>query len=77
MQFKLDTATCLKAPQDVSKALDLLEEFFDVISANGEYGHTKLLQHEIHTEDVPPTSPSTQPGTGTQPEGSAGYLVGS
>ncbi len=53
-QFKLSTAPCLKSQTEIDKALDLLEEFFDVISANGEYGHTKLMKHEIHTEDVPP-----------------------
>ena len=72
-QFNLATAPCLKTPEELESALKLLEEFFDVISVNGEFGHTHLLQHEIHTEDVPPIkcrhhplNPSLEPNLRTQ-----------
>ncbi len=52
--FRLEEAPCLRTEEDRQKAVELLLRFIDVISVNGEYGDTKLLQHEIHTEDALP-----------------------
>ncbi len=52
--FKLDEAPCLCTEADRRDAVNLLLRFIDVISVNGEYGDTKLLEHEIHTGDALP-----------------------
>ena len=52
--FQIDEAPALHNKEDKEQALDLLLEFFDVVSINGEYGHTSLMQHDIDTGDHPP-----------------------
>ena len=53
-QFRLEAAPALKTEEDRNEVARLLVKYFDVISVRGEYGLTKLMQHEIHTEDVTP-----------------------
>ena len=53
-RFKLKEAPALKEPKDREAVVNLLVKYFDVISVNGEYGQTDLMEHEIHTEDMPP-----------------------
>ncbi len=52
--FNLNQAPMLKDQKTVWLAATLLNKYFDVISVQGEYGRTDLMQHEIHTQDVPP-----------------------
>ena len=49
-EFKLDEAPWINQdPEGRKKALKLLLCYYDVFSQNDEYGHTQLIQHEIHT----------------------------
>jgi len=53
-QFKLKSSPFLNSPDDLDKAIDVLEEFWTSFSHDGSYGKTHLLKHRIITEDVPP-----------------------
>jgi len=54
-EFHLSDAPWLKDKQkDQEAALQLLLKYYKIFSHNDEYGHTNLVQHEIHTQDVPP-----------------------
>lgn len=53
--LKLKEAPALANEEDQAKARALMEEFYDVFSWDGQYGHTQLLQHEIRLQ------PDTQP----------------
>jgi hypothetical protein len=55
-KFNLSTNPLLIKPPNpvLSSVVDLLLEFWDVISIQGEYGSTTLLEHEINTGDCPP-----------------------
>ena len=53
-KFKLKEAPALRNQGEREAVVRLLEKYFDTISANGEYGQTDLMEHEIHTEKVPP-----------------------
>ena len=52
--FDLRSKLCLAKPKALKEAVDLLMKYWDLFSHNGSYGHTKLIQHRIITEDVPP-----------------------
>ena len=52
--FQLADKPCLQDARDLKAAVDVLEEFWDLFSHDGSYGHTHLLKHRIITEDVPP-----------------------
>ncbi len=52
--FDLRSKPCLAKPRALREAVDLLMKYWDVFSHDGSYGHTKLIQHHIITEDVPP-----------------------
>ena len=53
-KFKLKEAPALRNQSEREAVVNLLLRYFDVISVNGEYGQTDLMEHEIHTEKVPP-----------------------
>ena len=53
-QFRLKEASALSRESDRKRVVDLLVDYFDVLSVNGEYGQTDLLEHEIHTKEGPP-----------------------
>jgi hypothetical protein len=53
-EFKLAEAPGLTTRKEREKAVLLLLEYFDVLGADGEYGQTHLMQHEIHTGDSLP-----------------------
>ncbi len=59
--FKLKENRMLQQHKLVERAVHLLLSYFDVISVEGEFGHTDLLEHAIHTEDVPPIKCRTRP----------------
>ncbi len=52
--FGLQNKPCLAKPKGLREAADLLMKYWDLFSHDGSYGHTKLIQHRIITEDVPP-----------------------
>ncbi len=52
--FELRSKPCLAKPRALKEAVDLLMKYWDLFSHDRSYGHTKLLQHRIITEDVPP-----------------------
>ena len=54
VKFKLDDAPALKQADHMHQAIELLREFSDLFSDNDDYGHTDLVEHEIHTQDAPP-----------------------
>ena len=53
-KFQLASKPCLQSTEDREAAIDVLEEFWDLFSHDGSYGHTHLLQHRIITEEVHP-----------------------
>ncbi len=52
--FEIDQKPCLRTEAERSAARSVLAEFWNLLSHDGSYGHTHLLQHRIITEDVPP-----------------------
>jgi hypothetical protein len=60
-EFRLLESPCLLTNQDVEDALDLLMDYWDTFSHDGEYGETTLIQHEIHTEEGPPIKTKNRP----------------
>ena len=54
IQFKLDEAPVLREGKRMKEAIDLLREFDDLFSENDDYGHTDLVEHEIHTQEAAP-----------------------
>lgn len=53
--FKLAEAPWLKGDAKLLVAAEkLILEFHDIFSRNDEYGTTTMVEHAIHTEDVPP-----------------------
>ncbi len=59
--FSLNNNTILQKEKLTDQVAALLTEYFDVISVNGEFGHTSLIQHAIHTQDVPPIKCRARP----------------
>ncbi len=59
-EFKIDDSPCLTEEQK-SRALALLLQFFDIFAADGSFGCTDLLEHEIHTDDVAPIKTRWRP----------------
>jgi len=53
--------TVLSSEADVTRALGLLTEFKDVFSLDGDFGHTHLLKHSIHTGDAKPIKCPVRP----------------
>lgn len=60
-EFSLDKNKILRDNQSVDKAVALLMAYFDTISVEGEFGHTTLMKHEIHTDDVHPIKCRNRP----------------
>ena len=54
---------CSRLPTQADKSLlvELLLSYWDCLSYEGEFGHTTLMQHEIHTEEVPPVTTRYRP----------------
>ena len=53
-EFRLAEAPWLRNDAaGLATAVELLLEYFDVLSYKGEYGKTTLVEHAIHTQDVP------------------------
>ena len=48
--FRLNECDELRSESDIEKAETLLLQYWDVISAEGEYGFTDLVEHEIPTD---------------------------
>jgi hypothetical protein len=60
--FKLEQSPCLKRVHDLEAATSLLLEFWDILSHDGSFGKTSLIQHEIFTpEGVPPIKTRNRP----------------
>ena len=57
----LDKSPCLVSETQKKRATDLLLKYWDGISKNGEFGHTTLMRHEIHTEAGPPIKTKNRP----------------
>lgn len=54
-EFRLHESPVLKTPDQLEKALDLLDNFYDIFSFDGSFGKTELLEHRIYTpNDHPP-----------------------
>ena len=69
--FDLRSKPCLAKPQALKEAVDLLMKYWDLFSHDGSYGHTRLIQHRIFTEDVPPIRCRYRPiNPGLEPCGS-------
>ena len=60
-KFKLKDSPFLKEEKDLNKAVNLLLKYADIFSENDEYGKTDLVQHAIHTEDIPPIKCKNRP----------------
>ena len=60
-QFQLNQSPVLQRPEDLQKAVKLLQEYGDLFSDNDEYGRTSLVEHAIHTENVPPIKSRHRP----------------
>ncbi len=52
--FKIDELPCLNSRAERRKVEDLLLEFRSALSISGEYGRTRLVQHEIRTGEAAP-----------------------
>ncbi len=52
--FGLKSKPCLAKPKALKEAVGLLMKYWDLFSHDGSYGHTKLIQHCMITEDMPP-----------------------
>ena len=52
-EFKLAECPWLANPKDRQLAAHLLVKYWDVISIDGEFGQTSLIEHEIHTAPGP------------------------
>ena len=59
--FRLKENKLLNTPAIITQVEDLLLEFWDTISINGEYGQTDLVEHEIHTGDAAPIKCRNRP----------------
>ena len=59
--FNIEKSPCLPTKQLQQRAVDLLFRYWEGISKNGEFGHTTLLQHEIHTDPGPPIKTRNRP----------------
>ncbi len=57
--FGLQSKPCLAKPKALKEAVNLLMKYWDLFSHDRSYGHTKLIQHHIITEDIPPSSAVT------------------
>ncbi len=53
-EFHLDECHYLDSPERVYQATELLLQFWDILSVDGEYGNNKLLKHAIHTPGTRP-----------------------
>jgi hypothetical protein len=51
--FKLSTSPVLNTPQKVDRAVEFLDEYWDLYSIDGSFGKTNLIEHRIYTEDCP------------------------
>jgi len=61
-QFGLSQAPWLKGDaRAYTQALELFLEYDDIMSREDEYGKTTLIEHEIHTHDVPPIKQKGRP----------------
>ena len=61
-EFRLDECDCLTTEDERVKAETLLMSFWDVISTDGEFGHTDLVEHAIPTpEGMPPINCKERP----------------
>jgi transposase InsO family protein len=59
--FHIKDCVCLTTDQDRQRAVDLLLEFWDVLSIDGDFGETDLIEHRIYTEDRPPIKERVRP----------------
>jgi hypothetical protein len=53
--------SALSTPQEVEAAYQLLLDHIDVFSADGEFGHTSLIKHSIHTGAIVPVKSRNRP----------------
>jgi hypothetical protein len=53
--------SALSTPQEVEAAYQLLLDHIDVFSADGEFGHTSLIKHSIHTGAIVPVKCRNRP----------------
>jgi transposase InsO family protein len=60
-KFQLKDKPCLRTPQALRQALDLLLSFWTFFSHDGSSGKTHLMKHRIITEDVPPIKNKYKP----------------
>ncbi len=60
-KFRLKDNEVVQSHNLEEKLLNLLLDFWDIISVSGEYGDTKLMEHEIHTADTVPIKCRNRP----------------
>ena len=61
-EFKLQEAPwLLDSPAELTKALDIMMDFYDIFSHDDEYGKTNWVQHRIHTGDALPVRQKHRP----------------
>jgi hypothetical protein len=67
-EFGLQNNPNLRDPVDLKKAQLLLLAYWDVLSKEGEYGQTSLIEHEIKTtRQDQEQDPSNQPNLRSRP----------
>ena len=60
-EFKLEGNKMLQKPKVWKAALRILRRHWKIYSIDGSFGKTHLLQHEIHTDNGPPTKEKSRP----------------
>ena len=59
--FELKQGKILKSANDITKASDVLVDFFDLFSLDGTFGRTDMVEHSIITGDVYPVKCKYRP----------------
>ena len=59
--FKLTTSPVLNTPQQVDRAVEFLDGYWDLYNVDESVGKTNLIEHRIFTENVPPIKTRHRP----------------
>jgi hypothetical protein len=59
--FNLSTSSVLNTPQNIDRAVEFLDGYWDLYSIDGLFGKTNLIEHQIYTEDGPPIKTRHRP----------------
>jgi transposase InsO family protein len=60
-EFQLNSNPLLKKNDRLKKVLQMLQRHWTIFSTDGAFGKTELIQHDIHTEAVPPIKTRFRP----------------